>query len=67
MRLNNGLNTLIIIERLDAKVLTLWVKCGSNIGMVDDLPGVLSQNLEGHGMSNSFDNANPIATFLMGV
>jgi hypothetical protein len=62
-RLENCLNKHVIIEGIHTKVATVWIKCGVDVQMVNDLAGVSHKELKGHCMPNMFGSTNPATTF----
>ena len=56
-----------VIQGMLMKVETLWVTSSVNVGMEDDLVGIIRKDKEGHGKTNMFGNTNPITTVLMGI
>jgi hypothetical protein len=62
MRQDDRFETFIIIKGIKMKVMALRVKCQVDVRMVYDLLSVISQDLESHGMTNMFSNANKVAS-----
>jgi hypothetical protein len=56
-----------VIERIKTKIAVIRIKCGANIGTVNDFTGVVRKDLESHGMTNMFSDTNPTTASLARV
>jgi hypothetical protein len=65
MRLDDGCGNVARLQWIKSKVLSMWVKSQSDIGLMDNLESVIRQNLKGHGVSNRFTDTDEVSTFLM--
>jgi hypothetical protein len=61
-RLDDRLETVIVVKGIKAKITILRVKCRADVRTIYDLLSVISQDLEGHGMANMLSNAHKIAS-----
>jgi hypothetical protein len=66
-RLDDRRDWWFIVEWIHKKIPTIGIKCGADVGMINNLPSVIRQNLESHGMANMFGNTHPTTAFLSGV
>jgi hypothetical protein len=63
-RLDNGHGNIAKLLWIKSKVLSMWVKSQSDIGLMDNLESVIRQNFEGHGVSDRLADTNKMSAFL---
>jgi hypothetical protein len=63
-RLDNGRGNVARLQWIKSKVLSAQIKSGSDIGSMDNLEGVVRQNLKGHGVANRFADTDEVSAFL---
>jgi hypothetical protein len=64
-RLDYGHGNITRLQWIKSKVLSVQVKSRSDIGSMDNLEGVVHQNLKGHGVSDRLADTNKMSAFLM--
>jgi hypothetical protein len=50
-RLDDGRGNVARLQWIKSKVLSMWIKSRSDIGLMDNLESVIRQNFKGHGVS----------------
>jgi hypothetical protein len=63
-RLDDGRGNVARLQLIKSKVLSMWIKSQSDIGLMDNLESVIRQNLKGHGISNRFTDTDEVSAFL---
>jgi hypothetical protein len=63
-RLDDGRGNVPRLQWIKSKVLSMQVKSQSDIGSMDNLESVVSQNLKGHGMSDRLADTDEMSAFL---
>jgi hypothetical protein len=63
-RLDDRRGNITRLQWIKSWVLSMQVKCQSDIGLMDNLESVVHQNLKGHGMSNRLADTDKMSTFL---
>jgi hypothetical protein len=63
-RLEYGHGNIARLQWIKSKVLSMWVKSQSDIGSMDNLGGVVRQNLKGHGVFDRLADTDEMSTFL---
>jgi hypothetical protein len=64
-RLDDGHGNIARLQWIKSKVLSVWVKSQSDIGLMDNLESVVCQNLKGHGLSDRLADTDKMSVFLM--
>jgi hypothetical protein len=63
-RLDDGCGNVARIQWIKSKVLSMWIKSRSDIGLMDNLESVVRQNFKGNGVSNRFADTDKVSAFL---
>jgi hypothetical protein len=63
-RLDNGRGNIARLQWIKSKVLSVWIKSRSDIGLMDNLESVIHQNFKGHGVSDRFTETDEVSAFL---
>jgi hypothetical protein len=63
-RLDDGHGNVARLQWIKSKVLSMWIKSQSDIGLMDNLESVVRQNLKGHGVSDRFADTDEVSVFL---
>jgi hypothetical protein len=63
-RLDDGRGNIARLQWIKLKVLSVWIKSQSDIGLMDNLESVIHLNLKGHGVSDRFADTDEVSAFL---
>jgi hypothetical protein len=63
-RLDDGRGNVARLQWIKSKVLSVWIKSRSDIGLMDNLESVIHQNLKGHGVSDGLADTDEVSALL---